>query len=270
MTVKRIIASIALMFLMLPAIQAQSIAADSIDGSSGRRSEKKVSRRTSVKNKEAVSEYDDLQRKIWKRRAKYFNLSYGVQKVKNDFKSAESEMAFALMLGKTFYLHKKPIAGMLKFGLDWTYIDLNFAKYKDLPSSDNTSIPVDSDIEPVDWGIMQAEAGMGFGPSVTINPVNHLKLSVYFHVTPSYSAMIQNSEMYHHYATFFNTGLTVSYKIISLGVESRWCGETSYDGVSLSRLDNLYDDEGNFQDPFKSVGTKFKTNAFRIFIGLRF
>ena len=81
--------------------------------------------------------------------------------------------------------------------------------------------------------------------------------------------MVQNNNAYHHYATFFNLGLTVSYKIISLGIESRWSGKTSYDGLAMDRTDDVYDDDGVFHDPFESIGMKMKTNTFRIFIGLR-
>jgi hypothetical protein len=117
---------------------------------------------------------------------------------------------------------------------------------------------------------MQFEAGMGLGPSLTINPVNKLKLSLYFHVTPSYSVIIQDSEAYYHYATFFNVGLSVAYKVISIGVETRWAGATNYDGVALKRLDDVYDAEGNFHDPFESFAMDMKTNTVRVFVGLRF
>lgn len=216
----------------------------------------------------AEAELKTEQDKIWKKRAKYINLSFGLQNIKSDYKNADSEMAFAIMLGRTYYLHKKPIAGILKFGIDWNYIDINFAKYPDLPSSPDVSIPADTEL--ADLGIMQLEAGMGVGPSVTVNPVSHMKACLYFHVTPSYSMLLQNSELYHHYATFFNTGLTISYKVISLGIEHRWCGKTNYDGVALARLDNIYDDAGNFNDPFKSFGAKMRTSTFRIFIGFRY
>lgn len=64
---------------------------------------------------------EELDRKIWKNRSKYFNLGYvkqslvfkdfGDEKLKNDF-------GVSISWGKTYYLHKKPLLGMLKFGLD--------------------------------------------------------------------------------------------------------------------------------------------------------
>ena len=75
---------------------------------------------------------EELDRKIWKNRSKYFNLGYvkqslvfkdfGDEKLKNDF-------GVSISWGKTYYLHKKPLLGMLKFGLDWSWVDLNYSKY---------------------------------------------------------------------------------------------------------------------------------------------
>ena len=165
-------------------------------------------------------------------------------------------------------LPPKPTILLLEEYIGNIILELNFAKYPNIDSSDGYSEDYDDEGD-IDLGIMQLEAGMGIGPSITINPVDQLKACVYFHVTPSYSLMVQNNNAYHHYATFFNLGLTVSYKIISLGIESRWSGKTSYDGLAMDRTDDVYDDDGVFHDPFESIGMKMKTNTFRIFIGLR-
>ena len=155
-----------------------------------------------------------MYQKVWKKRKKYIYFTYGIQSLKSDYDKMNSDMAFALINGRTYYLHKKPLLGLIKFGLDWNYFDINFAKYPNIDSSDGYSEDYDDEGD-IDLGIMQLEAGMGIGPSITINPVDQLKACVYFHVTPSYSLMVQNNNAYHHYATFFNLGLTVSYKIIS-------------------------------------------------------
>ena len=71
--------------------------------------------------------------------------------------------------------------------------------------------------------VYQAEIGMQFGPSITINPVHHLKISAYFRVTPSYSAfyMPDYEEGYGGYMTVCNVGGTIAWKLLSLGVEYR-------------------------------------------------
>lgn len=272
MGIKRIITSSALLLLMFSTVQAQEIRTDSIGGSTESRNEQAEILQTAADDTEMTpldAAPGERMYEVWKRRAKYRNISYGMQKLKTDHADMKSDMAFGLIMGRTYYLHEKPIAGIMKFGLDWSYIDINFAKYPDFPGSEKMQ-PDLPDIELPDWGIMQIEAGMSVGPSLTINPVSQLKLSLYFRATPSYSLMMQNGELYHHYATFFNAGFTVAYKVISLGVETRWCGAMNFSGVALGRLDNVYDDEGNFHDPFERYDVKMKTNTLRLFIGFRF
>ena len=68
-------------------------------------------------------------------RKKYRNLSF----VKQEFEPAsyfgmdqtlKSNFGAAFTVGRTFYLHKKPIAGLIRFGLDATWFDLNYTNYK--------------------------------------------------------------------------------------------------------------------------------------------
>lgn len=231
-----------------------------------------LSQIANAEQKESDS-YEKLQQRIWKRKS-YLYLGYGNQNLKSDYYSVKSDFSFSILLGgRTYYLHKKPIAGKIKFGID-TNLDVNFAKYPNLEpeNEDSHSSSVDGYDEYVDsedLNFMQLDAGFGLGPSITYNPVGQLKAALYFHVTPTYSMIIQNSELYKHYATFFNVGFTLSYKAKSLGLESRWCGKTNFDKVALTQVDKIYDENGEFHDPFESIGNKLKTNNFRIFIGFR-
>ena len=217
---------------------------------------------------DATAEQETRWQKVWKRRAYYLNLSYGMQTLKGGSTNLKSDMAFALVWGRTYYLHKKPIAGLLKFGLDANFIDLNYAQYPDFPKTETNTTQEDTDI--LNLGIKQADFGIGVGPSVTVNPIDQLKICGYFHVTPSYSLLIQNGELYSHYTTFFNVGLTPTYKVIQLGFEMRWCSPTKYGAASFGRVSDVYDDNGNFHDPFEKVDVKMKTTTSRIFIGFRF
>lgn len=270
---KRIIAGLALMATAFSTAGAQEYGVDSVDVSDNEISAYGDSIMTTVDSislETSDNIYGERYQKVWKKRKSYIYFTYGIQSIKSDYKKQNSDMAFAVMMGKTYYLHKKPILGMIKFGLDWNYLDLNFGKYPNVNSSDDYSGDYYYDEDNMDLGIMQLEAGMGIGPSVTVNPVDQLKACVYFHVTPSYSLMLQDENLYHHYATFFNVGLTVSYKIISIGFESRWSGKVDYDGLVLGNLDDVYEDDGSFNDPFVNIGNKVKTNTFRLFVGLRF
>ena len=63
-------------------------------------------------------------------RPKYVNLSFVSQKL--DFGEGEklkSRFGAAFTTGRSYYLHKKPVAGMIRFGIDATWIDLSYANY---------------------------------------------------------------------------------------------------------------------------------------------
>lgn len=213
-------------------------------------------------------------RAIWKDRAKYFNLGYVNQTLANELDASfelKSDFGGSLSWGKTYYLHKKPLFKMLKFGLDWSWIDLNYAKY--------TLSQYDEYENSDEFGVHQAEVGMQFGPSLTLNPVHHLKVSAYFRVTPSYSLMYLDENLYHHYATFCNFGAAVAWKVLSLGVEWRW-GKAKYDGISISDIDDLIDTDVDYDnanvdtsidwDSIKTDAQKFKTKSVRFYLSFRF
>ena len=118
---------------------------------------------------------------------------------------------------------------------------------------------------------------MQFGPSLTINPVHHLKVSGYFRVTPSYSLLYMDETIHHHYVTMFNAGCALAWKVISVGVEWRW-GTAKYNGLSFSDL-NL--DEGamdetedpsldDMMDQLNTSSSKFKTSSLRLYVSFRF
>lgn len=168
----------------------------------------------------AKLEYLAHQEKIWKR-SKYFYIAYGMTSLDrgNGQPKLNSDFAFSIGRGKTYYLHKKPLLGMIKFGLDWTFFDIAVAQYEE---EDGLYTRDDSDI-------YKGEISMQFGPSITVNPIDFLKVNLYFRYDPTYSMMFNTNgnEFKGNYGSYFNTGLAASYKVISLGYEYRW-GSTSY------------------------------------------
>lgn len=168
----------------------------------------------------AKLEYLARQEKIWKR-SKYFYIAYGMTLLDrgNGQPKLNSDFAFSIGRGKTYYLHKKPLLGMIKFGLDWTFFDIAIAQYEE---EDGLYTRDDSDI-------YKGEISMQFGPSITVNPIDFLKVNLYFRYDPTYSMMFNTNgnEFKGNYGSYFNTGLAASYKVISLGYEYRW-GSTSY------------------------------------------
>lgn len=168
----------------------------------------------------AKLEYLARQEKIWKR-SKYFYIAYGMTSLDrgNGQPKLNSDFAFSIGRGKTYYLHKKPLLGMIKFGLDWTFFDIAVAQYEE---EDGLYTRDDS-------YIYKGEISMQFGPSITVNPIDFLKVNLYFRYDPTYSMIFNTdgNEFKGNYGSYFNTGLAASYKVISLGYEYRW-GSTSY------------------------------------------
>lgn len=202
-----------------------------------------------------VKEYSN--NRIWRNRAGYLNVGFVTQSVIEDYTFSEindvlmtSDWGVSLTSGKTYYLHKKPIADMVKIGLDWSWLDINCARYL----SNLGYVPGHREYE-----VYQAEVGMQFGPSVTVNPVHHLKVSAYFRVTPSYSAIynVDRERGYGSYVTMYNVGAAVAWKLLSLGVEYRG-GKGAY-----KSFDGDYYFVGDKED-------KLKTRGVRFYFGFRF
>lgn len=214
----------------------------------------------------------ELNRAVWKDRAKYFNLGYVKQTLADRTYGGElkSDFGASLSWGKTYYLHRKPLFGMLKFGLDWSWMDINYAKFLLDAFDGETGEPLPSDVH-------QAEIGMQFGPSLTVNPVHRLKVGGYFRVTPSYSLLYMDETVHHHYVTFCNAGCTLAWKVVSVGVEWRW-GTASYDGLKFD--EDAFDEDyaeggdapsaGDVMDQMKVPDRKFKTSSVRFYFGFRF
>lgn len=218
-------------------------------------------------------------------RKKYLNIAWVDQTLKNtenDLLKWKSEFGVSLVKGTTYYLHSKPLFGMLKFGIDWTQMDINYAKLEeDFPRSESASAGngggfadiITPDIyKMVDLGKHQFEYSMHLGVSVTINPVDYLKVNGYFRYAPSFSGILYenedgDTEFSCGYGSFFVSGGAVSYKVISLGVEARW-GSGKYKSFAFDS-DAVLDDL-EVSDAFTTDKVKMKTNSTRFYISFRF
>lgn len=92
----------------------------------------------------------------------------------------KSDFGVSLSWGPTTC--KKPLFGIMKFGLDWSWLDINYAKSSLEDFDEDTSETFQSDIRRIEFG-------MQVSPLVSINPGHHLKVRVYFRVTLSYSLL---------------------------------------------------------------------------------
>ena len=220
--------------------------------------------------------------KEFKGRRKYFNIGYAWQKLDAvDFPSeVESEWAAFITWGKTFYLHKKPIANMLKIGLDFTWTDVTYAQYDYWAEYSSESAPTYVEEEAT---MYRMDYSMHLGPSVTVNPVSALCVNGYFRYAPTFAMSMTKTktgdswDMGYGYASLFVTGAAVSYKAISLGIEYRF-GNTKMNVLSLDPDDLAIEgveDVTNVGDAMKEIfssteKTKYKLKDLRLYISFRF
>ncbi len=229
-----------------------------------------------LSHRQDESEHQAFLDRVWKRKG-YLYLSYVTNQTLTDKDNPankwKSSTGFALSWGKTFYLHRKPLVGIIKFGLDWSWIDVSYVKYKN-PNEDSTDTGSYGDEEPeedggLDWGLQQVDMAMRFGPSVTVNPVDYLKVATYFHYIPTASGIILDDNINFGFVNGFSWGLNASYKVISLGFELRWASGKYRKFDSDKIGGNLENGEVSFDDLF-SGKPRFKTSSFRLNVGFRF
>lgn len=235
---------------------------------------------------------ENRQKELWER-SSWFNISYSKQKINSELYRSElkPDYAVGITYGKTYYLHKKPLANMLRFALNWSYIDLNMAQYS-VPYSDRIdgdesflieegeSTPFQTkslgDAGQYDYGEdiygedeegsessssqYKMELGMQIGPAIIVNPVSHLMIQAYFHYAPTFSMLLDDDfNFYNKYASFFNSGVCISYKAIGVGVEARW-GTTTYS----QEVYNIQTED------YEPRNMKWKTKGARVYLSFRF
>ena len=157
-----------------------------------------------VTNKKfAESHYRD----VWSRKG-YFNISYNSTTLTPDqsiptgvggnvVPEFKSDWGVSLNIGRSYALHKSPIANMLQFNFDFSYIDLNVNHFKqegDGNLYDSRSILNYDGKEYyyTPWNLEKYDLnyGMSVGPSISIAPftstnvsaLHHIKLNAFFHV----------------------------------------------------------------------------------------
>lgn len=190
-------------------------------------------------------------------RKKYFHLSFSSTKISygDSNLSYRSKYGFSLTSGKSFFLHKKPIANMLFIGLDVTWFDLTYTYYKyDLRSMLGGLDPEDDeDLSIKDY---QAEIALQVGPSFHVYPIKSLHIEAYFRYAPTFSMLVEDGSFGCNYATYFVSGGAVSYSFIGLGAEARF-GNCKYKGIG-----------GDDTDAVSASRTKFR--GYRVYLSFRF
>ena len=208
---------------------------------------------------------------VWSRRG-YFNVSYNTEEMKPsetiktglespaNVPTFKSDWGLSIQLGRSYRLHKKPIANVAQFCIDYTGIDLNVNHFKEenynkLYDSSQKTLTYDGDTYfHTPWLLEKYEAnyGMSLGPSLTLAPftyvngadeLHHLKFHVYFHYgyhasvlwmqdaekfdantntsDENYKTMKDNLKLDWGHGTMSSFGVSMTWKMIGIGYEHR-------------------------------------------------
>lgn len=145
-------------------------------------------------------------RDVWSRKS-YINLSYNSTTLTPDqtiktgvgegvVPEFKSDWGASLQIGRSYALHKRPIANILQFNLDYTFIDFNVNHFKHEGDGTNlydssARLPEDNTKYFTPWNLDKFDFNyaMSLGPSISIAPftytgargLHHLKFNVWFH-----------------------------------------------------------------------------------------
>lgn len=235
---------------------------------------------------------------VWSRRS-YFNIGYNFSTLspKEDLMTGigyelvgntKSNVGVSIQYGKSFRLHKKPIANTLQFYLDYTGIDLGFNHYSIGNNGKNVfdSNALDGIYYYIPWNLEKYEVsyGMTLGPSITVAPFTHiknknglhfLKLNMYFHIGYQASMLwiVGNDD------ADINQDLDDDFFTVSNALKMNWGhGLLTSFGVSLTwKTIGIGYEHRVAHNKFKPADTtnfgsethKFKTSTDRIYISFR-
>lgn len=193
-------------------------------------------------------------------RRKYSQVSYA----KNTFKHGDnwtmkSDLAVNYSSGRIFYLHEEEVAGLIRFAIDGTWTDLTYAKY-------SRTLPWEGKDKA--YKFHQIDYSLGVGPSVHINPIDDIFVHTYFRYAPSYSLFMGDKQIYGNYATYFVTGLSVSYNFVALGFEGRF-GNCNYNSLLSAEKAAKYIEELK-TNPLNLLNQKVKNVGWRVYVSFMF
>lgn len=119
----------------------------------------------------------------------------------------------------------------------------------------------------VNLGMHKIEYDVHIGPNISVNPWNHLIVSAYFHARPTAAGIVENDKFSYGFGCAMSAGVSVSYKLISVGVEGLW-STIKYKQPSFDEDD----DDGSEENGgiFNTKDFKLKQKGPRFYIALRF
>ncbi|MDR2912051.1 MAG: hypothetical protein LBV38_01935 [Alistipes sp.] len=185
----------------------------------------------------------------------YIRLGYASQGIEPEFgTNLRSNAGGAIEFGSTFvFNNRRPLAGMVRFGLDFSYLDIQAATFK----VGNYGYGDDEEGGSMDDRALMANIGMQIGPSITVTPIDRLHARVYVHYAPSATAITPHGgfdDVMAGYTGYVTGGLEVSYRFITLGIEAR---NGSSDMSWIVGGDDDDEDEGAGKIPVRLLSNRF-------------
>ncbi len=164
------------------------------------------------------------------------------------------EWAYAFEAGTTYFVNRLPWAGMLRLGVDFSYLDLQYARYRDRIANEQ----IDSH-----FGTL----GMQVGPSLTVSPTRHVNLKAYVRYVPTFTAFASEDwkNVVGGYAGYVSCGAAASWRMVTLGWEART-------GAGKAGLTEIKTDDDDILATGSPFGEKqqVKAPSMRIYVGFRF
>ena len=269
--------------LSASAMQTYTAASDTID-STVEPADTLREKLAQMESRMASMEQEQEQQKTWKRR-KYWKIgitSPNLERTDGEEMKWKTNGSFFIQKGRTSYLHSKPIAGMIKFGIDYGFLDFTYSKlelkeisynsesgtrasdgFDDIVSGDPDGDIGISELTGIDLGMHKIDYSLHVGPSISVNPWNKLIATAYFHVMPTASSVIQNDNFSYGFGCMMASGVSVAYKAISLGVEGVW-GKVKYTQTDFSGDEDEDEDYGYDSSDEEDNGSLFNTEKFTL------
>lgn len=161
-----------------------------------------------------VYEYHAKDDKNDKPRKKYRNIGFiNTTMSQDNMPELKSNYGASFAVGRTFFLHKKPIGDFLRFGIDATWFDINYTNYK---------IKHITYWETYRYEYHQGDLSVHIGPSITITPTKKLYIHGYFRYAPTLSGLYMDESLYVGGKAYCVYGGSISYGTLGIGFENRY------------------------------------------------
>ena len=242
----------------------------------------------------------DQLEKRWNRK-KCWNIGYSVPTLERrdgTFMDWEADYAVSVKNVRSLYFHKKPLGGMVKIGLDYSLLDITYSKLQlkhieGVAAGEDTSLPSDPsapsapsvsdgfdeivsedpsgsilDLLGFNLGMHKLDQNFSVGPRITVNPIDHLMVGVYFHGGFTASGILENDNFSYGFGHTLASGLCVSYKVIGVGFEYLW-GKVKYNQIDFEEME-IDGNNFSYSEMFSSESFSLKHKGPRFYVSFRF